>query len=178
MEIFEVRFSLRTQQHRQRSPQATSSLIARVPSDVLSTWALCIVSDFAETAHSPWIPDQVASGVLPVSSPVCFGSVSNRQESTGDKAALARSVFSGARPLALTTLLCLALLSQSVWSRELLLCIFCYFSPQLGPVDWRDLSHSCERGTTEALETKARAKVRARAKPDIALIAESKGTSD
>ena len=26
----------------------------------------------SETAHSPWIPDQVASGVLPGSSPVCL----------------------------------------------------------------------------------------------------------
>ena len=54
----------------------------------------------SETAHSPWIPDQVASGVLPGSSPVCFGPVSNRPESTGDKFALAGSVSSGACPLA------------------------------------------------------------------------------
>ena len=43
MKPFEVRFSLRTQQ---RCPQATPSLLARVPSGVLASGALCIVSDY------------------------------------------------------------------------------------------------------------------------------------
>ena len=37
MILFEARFSLRTQQHQQRFPQATRSLLARVPSGVLSS---------------------------------------------------------------------------------------------------------------------------------------------
>ena len=47
-------------------------------------------------AHSLWIPDRVASGALLGSSALCFGSVSRKPGSTGDKAALARSVSSGA----------------------------------------------------------------------------------
>ena len=75
----------------------------------------------SETAHSPWIPDQVASGALLGSSPVCFGSASNTPGVHWGHAALARSACFGARPPALPTLLCLALPSQFVWSRELLL---------------------------------------------------------
>ena len=46
MKLFEVRFSLRTQQHQQRFPQATRSLLARVTSDVLASGALCIASEY------------------------------------------------------------------------------------------------------------------------------------
>ena len=138
MKLFEVRLSLWTQQYRQRFPQATCSLLARVPSDVLASRALRIVSDNVRD-HPPWIPDRVASGAPFGSSPVCLGSVSSRPGFTGDKAALARSVSSGACPLALPTLLCLIFPSQSVRSLELLLRIF---SPQLGPVNWRGLSQS------------------------------------
>ena len=45
VKVFEVRFLVRTQQHRQRLPQATHSLLARVSSDVLASAVLCIVSD-------------------------------------------------------------------------------------------------------------------------------------
>ena len=38
------------------------------------------------TAHSLWIPDRVAWGAPPGSSPVCFGSFSSKPESIGDKA--------------------------------------------------------------------------------------------
>ena len=44
----------------------------------------------------------MASGA-PGSSPVCFGSVSSKPESTGDKAALARSVFPAQVPFTLST---------------------------------------------------------------------------
>ena len=37
---------LRTQQHQQRFPQATRSLLARVTSDVLASGALCIASEY------------------------------------------------------------------------------------------------------------------------------------
>ena len=90
------------------------------------------------TARFPCTPCQVASGAPPASSLVRFGSVSCKPGLTGDKAALGRSVSSSAGPLALPTLLCLALPSQSVWSPKLLLCIS--FLPQLGPVNWHDLS--------------------------------------
>ena len=43
VKIFEVRLSLRIQLHRQRFPQATRSLLARVPSGVPASGALCIV---------------------------------------------------------------------------------------------------------------------------------------
>ena len=44
--------------------------------------------------------------------------------------------------------MCLALPSQSVWSGKFLLCIS--FSPQLGPVNWHDLFHSCVREKKKA----------------------------
>ena len=99
------------------------------------------------TAHSTCTPCQVASGAPPGSSPVCFGSVSCKPSLTGDKTALPRSVSSGAGPLAHSALLCLALPSQSVWSGKFLLCIS--YSPQLGPVNWHDLFHSCVREKKE-----------------------------
>ena len=52
------------------------------------------------------IPDQVAWGAPLGSSPVCFGSASSKPGSSGDEAALARSVSSGSCSVALTTLLC------------------------------------------------------------------------
>ena len=100
----------------------------------------------SETAHSPWIPDRV-----PGSSPVCFGSVSNRPGFSANKAALDRSVSSGACPLALSTFLCLALPSMSERSQDLLLCIF---PPNLGPVNWRDHSQSCvQKKNVEVTDT-------------------------
>ena len=62
------------------------------------------------------------------SSPVCFGSVSCKLGLTG---ALARSVSSGAGPLALPALVCLAVPSQSVWSGKLLLCVSFHLSLDL-----------------------------------------------
>ena len=117
VKIFEVRFSLRTGK---RGPVHRQGQCPRPP----------ILPGFQTKSHREFC-------LVPL---LCVGSVSNRPESTGDKAALVRSVSSGACPLALPTLLCLALPSQRVWSRKVLLCIF---SPQLGPVDWCDLSHSC-----------------------------------
>ena len=50
MQLFEVRFSLRSQQLQQRVPQATRSLLARVSFDVLASGTLLTMSG---TAHSP-----------------------------------------------------------------------------------------------------------------------------
>ena len=85
------------------------------------------------------IPDRVALGAPLGSSPVCFGSVSSRLRFTGDKAALARSVSSGACPVAFSTLF----VSYFPFS----VCVkpgasLLHFSPQLGLVNWRDLSLS------------------------------------
>ena len=77
MKLFEVRFSLRTQQHIKRFPQATRSLLARVPSDVLAT-ALRIVNDYVRDR-----PFSLDSRPSRISSPVCFGSASNRPGFTG-----------------------------------------------------------------------------------------------
>ena len=44
--LFEVRFSVRVQQLRQRSPQVTCSLLSRVFSGVLASGALCIADDY------------------------------------------------------------------------------------------------------------------------------------
>ena len=46
VQLFGLRFSLRTQQHQQRFPQVTRSLLSRVPSDLLATGALCIASEY------------------------------------------------------------------------------------------------------------------------------------
>ena len=59
--LFKVRFSLRIQQLRQRSPQATS-LLSRVPSGVVASGASPMT--MSRTAHSPWTPCQVTSGAL------------------------------------------------------------------------------------------------------------------
>ena len=61
VKLFEVRFSLWTQQYRQRFPQVTCSLLARVPSDVLASRALRIVSD--NVRHHPFSLDSRPSRI-------------------------------------------------------------------------------------------------------------------
>ena len=74
--LFEARISQRVQHLRQRSPQVTGSLhslLARVPSGVLASVALCLAT-MSGTAPSPWSPRQVALGALLGSSRAWFGS--------------------------------------------------------------------------------------------------------
>ena len=46
VKLFEVSFSLRAQQFQLRFPQATRSLLSRVPSGVVASGALCIANDY------------------------------------------------------------------------------------------------------------------------------------
>ena len=48
VQLFELRFSLCTQQHQQRFPQVTRSLPPRVPSGVLASGALRIAGEYVE----------------------------------------------------------------------------------------------------------------------------------
>ena len=89
---------MRTHQHQHRFPQATRSLLARIPLMYWQALPCALPVSASGTAHSLWIPGRVASGAPPSSSPVCSGSVSSKPESIGDTAALARSVSSGACP--------------------------------------------------------------------------------
>ena len=100
--VWEEKWRIWTQQHIQHRRLAHFSRAS-----LLMYWQAgpCASSvTTSETAQFPWIPDQVASGALHGSSPVCFGSASNRPGSTGDTAALPRSASSGACPLALPKL--------------------------------------------------------------------------
>ena len=133
MQLFEIHFSLWTQQLQQRFPQVTRSLLSRVPSGVLASGALCFASEYVRDGR-------VASGAPHGSSLARFGSVSSWPESIGDIAALARSVSSGTCPITLPTILYLIFLSQSVKSGA----SFLHFSPKLGPVYLRDPSQSSE----------------------------------
>ena len=139
VKLFEVRLSLWTQQYRQRFPQATSSLLARVPSDVLASRACALSVTTSDTTHSPWIPDRVASGAPLRSSPVCLGSVSSRPGFTGDKSCVGSVRFF--RRMSSRTHH--AFVSDFPFS----VCVKpgaspSHFSPQLGPVNWRGLSQS------------------------------------
>ena len=78
----------------------------------------------SETALSPWIPDQVASGALLGSSPVCFESASNRLGFTGVVLCWLGPVLP-VHVLSHFPRFCVWLsLPQFVWSREPLLCFF------------------------------------------------------
>ena len=125
--LFEVRFSLRVQHLRQRSPQVTGSLLSRsraFPLVFWRAWRCVSPMTVSGTAHSPWSPRQVASGALPGSSRVWSGSASCSLGIAEGGAALVRSASLDARPLALSMLLSLAPL-QNVRSWKLL---FLYFS--------------------------------------------------
>ena len=103
--IFEVCFSLRIQQHRQRFPQATRSLLAR-PLWWTGKRGLCIVNDYCPRPPILLGFQTMSHRELCLVRLLCVLGLSvNRLESTGDKAALARSVSSSACPLALPTLL-------------------------------------------------------------------------
>ena len=131
---------MRTQQRTQRCPQATPSLLA--PPPLLHWQPLPCASSvtMSETAHSPWTPSQVASGAPHGSSPVCCGSASCKPGFTGSKTALVRSASS--EHVLLHS-------HASVTCSPFSVCVepgaspLIFFSLQLGPVNWRVLSHSC-----------------------------------
>ena len=134
----ELRFSSRTQQHQQRFPEVIRSFFfSRASLLVYRQAESCALPVSTFGTYCLWIPDRVASGAPLGSFLVRFGSVSSKPESICDKAALARSVLSSACPLTLPSILFSGFpFSVCVKSGAFPL----YFSPQLGPVCWGDLS--------------------------------------
>ena len=92
---------------RERFPQGTGSLLsllARVPSRVLASLALCLASDFVRDrplSLSLWSPRRVTSEALLGSSRAWSGSASCCQGLAEGEASLARSVSLDTCPLAL-----------------------------------------------------------------------------
>ena len=105
MQLFELRFSLRTEQHQQRFPQVTRSLLTCVPSGVMASGALRIASECVRDRQAESHRELSMVSRLRV-----FGSISSKLESTSNKAALARSVSSG------TCLLTLIAFFTSAWT--------------------------------------------------------------
>ena len=101
VKLFEVHFSLRTQLHQQRFPQTTFSLLARVPSDLLASGALCIVSEYVRdrTFSLDSEPSRIGSSAWFLS---CVFWVCLQQAGVHSGA---RSVSSGACSLPLPTIL-------------------------------------------------------------------------
>ena len=73
VQLFEIRFSLWTQQHPQRFPQVTRSLLSRVPSGVLASGSCALPVSTSGTAHSLENPGRVAPGAPHGSSLARFG---------------------------------------------------------------------------------------------------------
>ena len=107
--LFEERFSLSVQHLRQRFVQGTGSLLSLLARSPEFFQALpCVLPvTTSGTAHSPWSPRQVASGVLLGSFRAWSGSASCCLGLAEGKASLVRSASLDACPLALPTLLSL-----------------------------------------------------------------------
>ena len=133
MKLFKVRFSLRTQQHQERFPQATRSLLARIPSDVLASGALCIASEYvrdrpfsldsrpSRIGSSAWFSLLCVLGLSPAS----------------------RSPFGVKLRWLGQFLLAHVLVSVFPFSLSEVGASLLHFSTQLGPLCWRGLSRTC-----------------------------------
>ena len=115
VKLFEIRFSVRTEQHQQRFPQATRSLLARVRSDVLASGALYIASEYVRDRPILFGFQTESHRELRLVPLLCVLGLSPASRSPlGIKLRWLGQFLCGACPLTLPTILFLIFPSQSV----------------------------------------------------------------